>query len=140
VEKLPDKVPDELPCITIRKMTGCGKVYVTCTFFQLPSGVWRMVKCFFTLGKAGNCSNAFLHALAIAISDAGKQGANMKEIGRKLIGIQCPSSVPGKLDDPCRILSCPDAIGKAITQAEESWAKSWYLKSEGDRHDQDSGG
>lgn len=116
--------PDTLPGTTICMRTACGNLYVTCNFYQdEDTGLWRLVEVFCALGKAGNCQGGFLNALAISLSTAGRQGVDLLQVGRKFVGIECPQSMPGDRMDPKRVLSCSDAVGKAMLQAWETWNK-----------------
>lgn len=91
---------------TREKITGCGSLYVTVNEDDLgPREV------FANMGKAGGCASASTEAMGRLISLAFRYGASPEKIVKQLKGIRC--HVPLGLG-PRQILSCPDAIGKAI--------------------------
>jgi len=103
------KRPGILDGRTYRKTCGCGKMYVTVNYDN--NGLIR--ETFFHLGKAGQCGASQLEALGRAISTALRSGADPILLAKQLIGIRCPSSI---WDNGDQILSCADAIGKAIKE------------------------
>ena len=100
---------------TREKTTGCGSLYVTVNEDEFgPREV------FANMGKAGGCASASTEALGRLISLAFRYGAPPDKIAKQLKGIRC--HVPLGLG-PNQILSCPDAIGKALSdkyQGEEA--------------------
>jgi len=91
---------------TREKITGCGSLYVTVNEDDLgPREV------FANMGKAGGCASASTEAMGRLISLAFRYGASPDKIVKQLKGIRC--HVPLGLG-PRQILSCPDAIAKAI--------------------------
>ena len=100
------KRPKQLPGITERFSTGCGNIYVTIT---VQDG--KPFEVFGTLGKEGNCPGCFLEALSRSITLGLRSGVPAEEYAKTLSGIRCPS--PG-LEDGISILSCPDAISRAL--------------------------
>jgi len=89
--------------------TGCGKLYVTIN--EDEQGPFEL---FAQMGKAGGCAASQSEGLARLISLAFRSGIAPQEVIRQLKGISChmPAWEPGGE----RILSCPDAIAKAIEE------------------------
>jgi ribonucleoside-diphosphate reductase alpha chain len=92
---------------TREKVTGCGSLYVTINSDELgPREI------FANMGKAGGCASASTEALGRLISLAFRYGAPPEKIAKQLKGIRC--HVPLGFG-PNQVLSCPDAIGKALS-------------------------
>src|SRR5680860_984496 len=92
---------------TREKVTGCGSLYVT-----INSDEFGPREIFANMGKAGGCASASTEALGRLISLAFRYGAPPEKIAKQLKGIRC--HVPLGFG-PKQVLSCPDAIGKAIS-------------------------
>jgi ribonucleoside-diphosphate reductase alpha chain len=91
---------------TREKVTGCGSLYVTVNEDEFgPREV------FANMGKAGGCASASTEAIGRLISLAFRYGVPPDKIVKQLRGIRC--HVPLGFG-PNQILSCPDAIGKAL--------------------------
>jgi len=91
---------------TREKVTGCGSLYVTVNEDDLgPREI------FANMGKAGGCASASTEAIGRLISLAFRYGVPPDKIVKQLKGIRC--HVPLGFG-PNQILSCPDAIGKAL--------------------------
>jgi len=91
---------------TREKVTGCGSLYVTVNEDDLgPREV------FANMGKAGGCASASTEAVGRLISLAFRYGVPADKIVKQLRGIRCHE--PHGFG-PNQILSCPDAIGKAL--------------------------
>jgi len=108
----PDSLPvriDRSPVLrgeTREKVTGCGSLYVTVNEDDLgPREV------FANMGKAGGCASASTEAVGRLISLAFRYGVPADKIVKQLRGIRCHE--PHGFG-PNQILSCPDAIGKAL--------------------------
>jgi ribonucleoside-diphosphate reductase alpha chain len=91
---------------TREKITGCGSLYVT-----INEDEYGPREIFANMGKAGGCASASTEALGRLISLAFRYGAPPEKIAKQLKGIRC--HVPLGLG-PNQVLSCPDAIGKAL--------------------------
>ncbi|MCL5735122.1 MAG: TSCPD domain-containing protein, partial [Actinobacteria bacterium] len=91
---------------TREKVTGCGSLYVTVNEDEVGPR-----ELFANMGKAGGCAAASTEALGRLISLAFRYGAPPEKIAKQLKGIRC--HVPLGFG-PNQILSCPDAIGKAL--------------------------
>jgi len=100
--------------ITIKKVTGCGNMYVTVNEDE-DSG--EVIEVFATLGKNGGCSRCQNEALTRAITMGLKYGASIGEFAEELKGIQCSS--PHMWPREERTLSCPDAIARALEEYSE---------------------
>jgi len=91
---------------TERMDTGCGKLFVIMNDDEMgPREV------FANMGKAGGCASSNTEALGRLISLCLKKGASPTEVVEQLKGIRC--HVPYGIG-PNAVLSCADAIGKAI--------------------------
>ncbi len=90
--------------------TGCGKLYVTIN--RDEHGPFEL---FAAMGKAGGCAASQSEALARLVSLAFRCGIPAEEVIKQLRGISChmPAWEPGGE----RILSCADAVAKAIEQS-----------------------
>ncbi len=91
---------------TREKVTGCGSLYVT-----VNEDDFGPREVFANMGKAGGCASASTEAIGRLISLAFRYGVPPDKIVKQLRGIRC--HVPLGFG-PNQILSCPDAIGKAL--------------------------
>jgi len=91
---------------TREKVTGCGSLYVT-----VNEDDYGPREVFANMGKAGGCASASTEAIGRLISLAFRYGVPPDKIVKQLRGIRC--HVPLGFG-PNQILSCPDAIGKAL--------------------------
>ena len=91
---------------TREKVTGCGSLYVT-----VNEDDFGPREIFANMGKAGGCASASTEAIGRLISLAFRYGVPPDKIVKQLRGIRC--HVPLGFG-PKQILSCPDAIGKAL--------------------------
>ena len=91
---------------TREKVTGCGSLYVT-----VNEDDFGPREIFANMGKAGGCASASSEAIGRLISLAFRYGVPPDKIVKQLKGIRC--HVPLGFG-PNQILSCPDAIGKAL--------------------------
>ncbi|MEZ5126195.1 MAG: vitamin B12-dependent ribonucleotide reductase [Thermoleophilia bacterium] len=98
--------PQLLSGETQRMETGCGKLFVI-----MNDDEFGPREVFANMGKAGGCASSNTEALGRLISLALKKGASAAEVVEQLKGIRC--HVPYGFG-PNAILSCADAIGKAI--------------------------
>ncbi len=88
--------------------TGCGKLYVTVNQDEAD----RPFELFAQMGKAGGCAASQSEALARLISLCFRSGIAPEPVIKQLKGISC--HLPTWERDGGRILSCPDAIAKAL--------------------------
>jgi ribonucleoside-diphosphate reductase alpha chain len=84
---------------------GCGNLYVT-----VNSDDMGICEVFTSLGRAGGCPSQS-EATSRLISLGLRAGIDIEEITEQLKGIRCMSSIRSK---QAEVLSCPDAIGRAI--------------------------
>ncbi|MBN2052356.1 vitamin B12-dependent ribonucleotide reductase [Candidatus Woesearchaeota archaeon] len=101
------------PSVTIgatrKTKTGCGNLYVTIN--QDEKG--ELFEVFNQIGKAGGCADSQAEAIGRLASLALRSGIHPKEIVHELKGISCHRPFGF---GSTRVLSCADAIGKAIEQ------------------------
>jgi len=88
---------------TKTKRTGCGNAYITIS----NSGQPFHMSCI--LGKTGGCAAAHMSVLSKVITEAINHGVPKEVIIKHLSDTTCPHS--GGI-----ILSCPDAIAKALEE------------------------
>jgi len=97
---------------TFKYRMGCGTLFVTVN--RDENGLCEV---FANLGKAGGCPSQS-EATCRAISTALRSGVSSKELIEQLRGIRCLSTAAArKSDSTIKVLSCPDAIAKAIEEA-----------------------
>lgn len=94
---------------TTKLSTGCGNLYVTIN----EDNKGRPFEVFMQMGKAGGCAMSQLEAIGRLVSLALRSEVDVKLILEQLRGIRCPSPSWG---NGGRILSCSDAIARAIEQ------------------------
>lgn len=106
----PRERPDLLLGSTIEMVTGCGKMYVTIN----RDGNGKIFEVFTSIGKAGGCAQSQSEAIGRLISLALRTGIEPEFIIRQLKGISCHMKYGfGERV----ILSCADAVGKALEKA-----------------------
>ncbi|MEK6581945.1 MAG: TSCPD domain-containing protein, partial [Nitrospirota bacterium] len=108
VQKIvPRKRPEMIKGATRLMKTGCGHLYITVN--EDEKG--HLFELFTSMGKAGGCAASQSEAIGRLVSLAFRSNIEPEEIVNQLKGISChqPSWVDGG-----RILSCSDAIAKAI--------------------------
>ena len=98
--------PKALKGWTYQMQTGCGPLYVTVN--EDNSGLFEL---FTTMGKAGGCAASQSEAIGRMVSLAWRSGVQARQVIKQLLGISChcPSGYGEN-----RILSCADAVAKAI--------------------------
>ncbi len=100
--------PKTLTGVTVKKVTGCGNLYVTINSNGKP------LELFASLGKNGGCTRCQNEALTRAISLGLRYGVPAQEFIDQLSGIQCPNA--NMWPEDARTLSCPDAIARALQE------------------------
>jgi ribonucleoside-diphosphate reductase alpha chain len=111
---------------SIEMKTGCGPLYVTIN--EDEHGLFEL---FNTMGKAGGCAASQSEAIGRLVSLAWRSGVDADAIVKQLIGITCHKHVGFGRN---KILSCPDAIAKAILlykNPQEKFARVSYTKGSG---------
>ena len=98
---------------TIKYRMGCGKLYVTVNKDEKG----QLFETFANLGKAGGCP-AQSEATSRLVSTALRAGISPQTLIQQLKGIRCLSTVSRKnLSTEIEVLSCPDAIARAIMES-----------------------
>lgn len=95
---------------TVEMMTGCGKLYVTIN--QDDTG--KPFEVFTSMGKAGGCAQSQCEAIGRLISIDLRSGGDIDRIIKQLKGISCHMRYGF---GPNTVLSCSDAVGKALEKA-----------------------
>jgi ribonucleoside-diphosphate reductase alpha chain len=90
---------------------GCGTLYVT-----INADDDRISEVFTSTGKGGGC-HAQSEAISRLISLALRAGIPLNVVVDQLRGIRCEAAL---VKPDVENLSCPDAIGRALEQAEKS--------------------
>jgi ribonucleoside-diphosphate reductase alpha chain len=98
--------PASLKGWTYRMQTGCGPLYVTIN--EDESGLFEL---FTTMGKAGGCAASQSEAIGRMVSLAWRSGVQPEEVTKQLMDISCHSHAGF---GPNKVLSCADAVAKAI--------------------------
>ena len=95
---------------SIKFRTGCGSLFVTVN--RDSAGLCEV---FANLGKAGGCpsqSEATCRVVSIAL----RSGVDPKELIEQLRGIRCLSTAMARRKNGVNVLSCPDAIARALEE------------------------
>ena len=97
---------------TFKFRMGCGSLFVT-----VNQDAHGLCEVFANLGKAGGCPSQS-EATCRAISVALRSGVEPRELIEQLRGIRCLSTARARKNgDDVNVLSCPDAIARAIEEA-----------------------
>lgn len=104
--------------VTEKIRIGCGNLYVTVNADD--KGICEV---FTNLGRAGGCPSQS-EATSRLISLALRSGVDVSAIIEQLRGIRCLSTVARKGREGLTVLSCPDAIGRALTRSQAQMEKS----------------
>ncbi|MFZ5952139.1 MAG: adenosylcobalamin-dependent ribonucleoside-diphosphate reductase, partial [Candidatus Rifleibacteriota bacterium] len=103
--------PERTVGATEKVKIGCGSLYVTVNSDE--NGICEI---FTSLGRGGGCPSQSEAAARLA-SMALRAGIDVQEIIDQLKGIRCMSTIKkAAMSGGIKVLSCPDAIGKAIEQ------------------------
>jgi ribonucleoside-diphosphate reductase alpha chain len=100
------KRPISLRGWTYRMQTGCGPLYVTIN--EDEHGLFEL---FTTMGKAGGCAASQSEAIGRMVSLSWRSGVEPDQVIKQLLDISCHSHAGF---GPNKILSCADAVAKAI--------------------------
>ena len=105
---VPRPRPDITRGTTQRVRTGCGNLYVTINVCNEG----KPFEIFTRMGKAGGCAASQSEAIGRLVSLALRSGIEPDEVVKQLMGISChmPAWENGN-----RVLSCSDAISKAVS-------------------------
>ena len=97
---------------TIKASTGCGSLFVT-----INRDEKELFEIFTNLGKAGGCPSQS-EATARILSVALRSGIDPQILIEQLKGIRCLSTIAHRKDNKnIDVLSCPDAIARALEAA-----------------------
>lgn len=97
---------------TFKYRMGCGTLFVT-----VNRDEQGLCEVFANLGKAGGCPSQS-EATCRVVSTALRSGVSPTELIEQLRGIRCLSTAAArKANNGVDVLSCPDAIAKAIEEA-----------------------
>ena len=116
VDRRPKARQDVIHGSTRKVRTGCGSLYVTVN----EDGEGNLFEIFNQIGKAGGCAASQSEAIGRLASLALRSGIEAEDVIRQLKGISCHTPVWHREG---KILSCADAIGKAI---------DWHLQGKKD--------
>ncbi len=114
---LPRKRPELVRGVTLRMETGCGNLYVTINADEKGAPF----EVFTHMGKAGGCAASQSEAIGRLVSLALRSNIAPEEIIKQLKGISCHQPA---WHNGGRILSCSDAIAKAIEKYRTLEAKA----------------
>ncbi len=92
---------------------GCGTLFVTVN--RDEAGLCEV---FANLGKAGGCPSQS-EATCRVVSAALRSGVQPQDLIEQLRGIRCLSAATARKNGDANVLSCPDAIARAIAEAME---------------------
>ena len=107
VERRPKERQEVTQGSTRKIRTGCGNLYVTVN----EDEAGNLFEIFNQIGKAGGCAASQSEAIGRLVSLAFRSGVEPEVVIRQLKGISCHMPV---WHQQGKILSCADAIGKAV--------------------------
>lgn len=114
---VPRKRPDVIRGSTRLIRTGCGNIYVTIN--EDEKG--HLFELFTSMGKAGGCAASQAEAIGRLVSLAFRSNIDPAEVVKQLKGISCHQQA---WSNGGKILSCSDAIAKAIEKYNQRAEKS----------------
>lgn len=106
---VPKKRPEVISGATRLMNTGCGNLYVTIN----EDGEGHLFELFTSMGKAGGCAASQSEAIGRLVSLAFRSNVEPEEVVKQLKGISCHEP---SWHSSGKILSCSDAIAKALEQ------------------------
>lgn len=114
---IPKKRPSFIKGTTRLMKTGCGNLYVTIN--EDTEG--KPFEVFTNIGKAGGCASSQAEAIGRLISLSLRSNVEPEELIKQLMGISCHQPT---WHEGGRILSCSDAIAKALEKYQPLSAKT----------------
>ncbi len=112
---VPRPRPERTTGVTEKVRIGCGNLYIT-----VNSDEHGICEVFTSLGRAGGCPSQS-EATSRLASLALRAGVKVEEIIGQLKGIRCLSTMRQSAGNTgVKVLSCPDAIGKALRAYHET--------------------
>ncbi|MFZ5907195.1 MAG: vitamin B12-dependent ribonucleotide reductase [Nitrospirota bacterium] len=108
---VPRKRPEVIRGATRLLKTGCGNLYVTINADEEG----HLFELFTSMGKAGGCAASQSEAIGRLVSLAFRSNIEPDEVINQLKGISCHSPI---WHEGGRILSCSDAIAKALEKCQ----------------------
>jgi ribonucleoside-diphosphate reductase alpha chain len=117
---MPRTRPEVTTGITEKVKIGCGNLYITVNSDE--NGICEV---FTNLGRGGGCPSQS-EATSRLISIALRAGMDINEIIEQLRGIRCHTTLRQK---GLKVLSCPDAIGRALERYKRSNADHKDIKT-----------
>ncbi len=110
--------PEITQGMTEKVRVGCGNLYITANYDE--NGICEV---FTNVGRAGGCPSQS-EATSRLISIALRSGIAVEEIIGQLKGIRCHSTLRQRaINKDIKVLSCPDAIGKALERAMNTYVE-----------------
>lgn len=106
---VPRKRPEMIKGSTRLMHTGCGNLYVTIN----ADDEGHLFELFTSMGKAGGCAASQSEAIGRLVSLAFRSNIEPDEVVKQLKGISCHEPA---WNSSGKILSCSDAIAKALEQ------------------------
>lgn len=104
--------------MTEKVRVGCGNLYITVNYDE--NGICEV---FTNVGRAGGCPSQS-EATSRLISIALRSGMDVREVIEQLKGIRCHSTLRQKATHKdIKVLSCPDAIGKALERVANTYVE-----------------
>lgn len=113
VEETSAEPAEALHGCTVRLLTGCGWLYVTVNHKD-----WKPVEVMARLGKCGGCAASQVEGISRLVSILLQGGVRGDAVVRELKGICCHRARVSEENEDDRVLSCADAIGKALEAAQ----------------------
>lgn len=113
---VPRKRPDVIRGSTRLIRTGCGNLYVTIN----EDNKGHLFELFTSMGKAGGCAASQAEAIGRLVSLAFRSNIDPAEVVKQLKGISCHQQA---WSNGGKILSCSDAIAKAIERYSQKGEK-----------------
>ncbi|MDO3380427.1 TSCPD domain-containing protein [Geoalkalibacter halelectricus] len=96
---------------TFEMPAPCGRLYVT---FNNDPDTGKLMEIFVRFGKSGTCASVVANCTTMAVSKGLRSGLDPLDALKCFVGHSCHR--PPAFDNGTMILSCMDAIGKALRE------------------------